>query len=67
MPIHITLYLILNLLFHFIKFLLRTYAMMKYYFATIPVNDKKLLHFKPCKLHQILCADKTDFLSPGHI
>ena len=32
-----------------------------------PITDKKLLHFKLSKLGQILCVDKTGFLSPSHI
>ena len=35
--------------------------------ATILITDKKLLHFEPIKLGQILCVDKTCFLRPGHI
>ena len=34
---------------------------------TIPITDKKLLHFKPSKSGQILRVDKTCFPRPGHI
>ena len=27
----------------------------------------EILHLKDCKLHQILCVDKTCFLRPGHL
>ena len=33
---------------------------------TIPITDKKLLHFKLSKLGQILHVDKTYFPRPGH-
>ena len=50
----------------FTEFLIYFYIYDKMY-SKIQNTIRKLLQFKPSKLHQILHVDKTAFLRPNHI
>ena len=64
-PISCSVCAIQNLLI-FIEFLM-DFSICDDIVDTIPITDKKLLHFKLSKLGQILHVDKTCFPRPGHI